>query len=937
MAELSRRGLLRGALLGAVATSVAPEADAAPPAPAPAGPPSGTSFPVKVDVNGVPQVHTVDEHERAVDFLRRRCGLTGTKDACGTGTCGACTALVDGVPHVTCLLPAVALDARRVTTVEGLSGGSAALGALHPVQRAFLAHDALQCGYCTPGFAVSAAAFVDQWRAAHGLTAPDDDAIAKALAGHLCRCGAYPAIRAAVAAACRGDHDAPAGLAPARPEAPDKVTGLAKFTTDMQVEGMLEGRILRSPHAHARLRGLDDRGASGVPGVEAIVRFVEDGGMVRYAGQEVAAVAAVDRRTADRALALLVPDYEILPAVTSMDAAQADGAPLVYADETEAKAAPHAAEGPLANGPLLGNVRGPMSAMALLGGQPRQGRAGVDEAKRSGDAAEGVWETAAQLHTPLEPHAAIVRWTGKTSAEVWAGTQGCQLLAEEMAEHYGTNARRITVHTDHVGGAFGSKVGLQMEVRVAADLAKAAQAPVRVVLDRVEELTVGGHRPAQRVSVGVGLSGRGELLGIVHEARADTGVAIGNVTGPSTRLLYDNPAKDLDDWDVLTHTPPARPFRAPGGPPALLALEGALDDIGARRDQSPVALRKAFDRHEARNDLYRWAESLPAMKGRGPPAKDTGRFKRGVGFAAGAWYHLWDPHTQVELDASAERIVLRCGTQDVGNGTRGMLAAAVADALVMPARDVTVEIGDSQDVHGPSAVGSRSTTSLVPAVEHAVELLVDTLHERAVRKDFEGEPAKGGFRKTDGTLIPWKELLAGSPPVRVVGRRKGDDKAAVVPFAIDDLKLGRVPAAVVTVAAVEVDTRLARVRVMEGWVGVGAGRIVSETLARSQVQGGFVQNLGYALYERRVLDPATGRLLSHNLDDYRIPGLGDVPPIHVHFETRGFEHVRGGAVGLSELSGIAVPAAIANAVTHATGRRAFRLPLDPATLRELLA
>jgi xanthine dehydrogenase YagR molybdenum-binding subunit len=888
-------------------------------------------------VNGEPQVHTVDGDERAIDFLRRRCGLTGAKDACGTGQCGACTALVDGVPHVTCLLPAVALDARQVTTPEGLSAGSAALGALHPVQRAFLAHDALQCGYCTPGFAVSAAAFVDRWRAAHGATAPSDEEIASALSGHLCRCGAYPAIRAAVAAACRGEHDVPSGTAPARPEAPDKVTGLAKYTTDLRIEGMLEGRILRSPHAHARLRGLDDRGARGVPGVEAIVRFVEDGGMVRYAGQEIAAVAAIDRKAADRALALLGPDYEILPAVTSMEAARADGAPLVYADETEAKGAPRAAEGPLAQGPLAGNVRGPMSAMALLGGQPKQGHDGVAEAKRTGDAAEGVWETAAQSHTPLEPHAAIVRWTGKTTAEVWAGTQGCQLLAEEMADHYDTNARRIAVHTEHVGGAFGSKIGLQMEVRAAADLARAAQAPVRVVLDRVEELTVGGHRPAQRVSVAVGLSGRGELIGIVHEAHADTGVAVGNVTGPSVRQLYDIPAKDLEDWDVLTHTPPAKPFRAPGGPPALLALEGALDAIGTRRDQSPLTLRKAFDRHEARNDLYRWAETLPALRGRGPPAKDTGRFQRGVGFAAGAWYHLWDPYTQVELDASEERIVLRCGTQDIGNGTRGMLAAAVGEALGVPPSAVTVEIGHSEGVHGPSAVGSRTTASLTPTVEHAVDQLVETLYERAIRSDWEGERTPDGFRKTDGTVVPWKDLLVGSPPIRTVGRRKQDDRTAVVPFAVDEIKLGRVPAGVVTVAAVEVDRRLARVRVTEAWIGIGAGRIVSEVLARSQVEGAFVQNLGYALYERRVLDPATGRLLSHNLDDYRIPGIGDVPPVHVHFETRGFEHVRGGAVGLSELSGVAVPAAIANAVSHATGRRPYRLPLDPSTIRELLA
>jgi xanthine dehydrogenase YagR molybdenum-binding subunit len=272
----------------------------------------------------------------------------------------------------------------------------------------------------------------------------------------------------------------------------------------------------------------------------------------------------------------------------------------------------------------------------------------------------------------------------------------------------------------------------------------------------------------------------------------------------------------------------------------------------------------------------------------------------------------------------------------VGTGTRGLLAAVVGEALAIPAREITVEIGESTYVHGPLSAGSRTAASLTPSAEHAVELLSETLTERALRKKWEGQAVKGGFQKTDGTVVPWRELAVGAPPVRVVGRRKEDDKAAVLPFAIEELKIGKVSAAVVNITAVEVDTRLARVRVTEGWVGIGAGRIVSETLARSQIQGAFTQNVGLALYEERVLDPATGRLLSHSLDDYHLPGLGDVPEVHVHFEPRGFEHVRGGAVGLSELGGGAVAASIANAVHHALGKRPYRLPIDPRAVRELL-
>lgn len=217
-------------------------------------PPDADALVAVVELNGRTTTIEVGGGEAAVDAIRERCGLTGTKSVCGGVVCGACTMLVDGTPTVTCLLPATALDGAAVTTVEGLAGDG-----LHPVQRAFMAHDGLQCGYCTPGFVVDAAAFVDRWRAEHGAVEPDRNTVADALAGHLRRCGAHAGIRRAVAAACRGDFDDPVDVAPARVEAKAKVTGAARYTTDVVLPGLLHGVIVRSRVATGTVRRVDWR------------------------------------------------------------------------------------------------------------------------------------------------------------------------------------------------------------------------------------------------------------------------------------------------------------------------------------------------------------------------------------------------------------------------------------------------------------------------------------------------------------------------------------------------------------------------------------------------------------------------------------------------------------------------------------------------------
>ena len=221
-------------------------------------------------INGRPERLPDDSDALLVDVIRDDCGLTGTKFVCGSGVCGACTVLLDGVPVVSCLFPAQAASGKSLTTIEGIGDSS-----LHPVQKAFMAHDALQCGFCTPGFVVEAVAFHDRWCAAKGAGTPSREEIAAALSGHLCRCGAYEGIFRAVAEACAGRFDGNDPVAP-RIEARDKVTGLARYTVDIRHEGQLEGMILRSDVAHAKITRLDLAPARAMAGVAAAVSLLAE-------------------------------------------------------------------------------------------------------------------------------------------------------------------------------------------------------------------------------------------------------------------------------------------------------------------------------------------------------------------------------------------------------------------------------------------------------------------------------------------------------------------------------------------------------------------------------------------------------------------------------------------------------------------------------------
>ncbi|MEZ4451674.1 MAG: molybdopterin-dependent oxidoreductase [Nannocystaceae bacterium] len=924
--QTTRRGLLRGTL---GATIVAP---ACKPKMHPGErgesqdpePPSTERVRVTTEVNGAPRTFDVDPDESALGIVRGELGLTGPKLSCGHGACGACTMLVDGAPRATCILPATALQGRKVETIEGLSTRDPK--ALHPVQRAFMAEDALQCGYCTPGFVTSAVAFHDRWRKEHGTTPPDRTTIAAGLGGNLCRCAAYDGIYRAVARACAGEYDS-APEAPARMEARDKVTGAARYTVDVRLPGALEAKVLRAPVAHGRIRRLDWSRAKAMPGVIAVLDLREGREIVRYAGQELCAVAAVDEPTAEAAIAAIDLEIEPLPPILGIKAGRDPKAVPVYPTRATRKSVPSAMEGPVIPASWHGNIRGPFSLFSKHKGAARRALAQIADDPRAGVAVEDVWRTQCQVHTALEPHACVAHWEGERLT-VYLSTQAVHQLAEDLATRFGLATDDVKVIAHHVGGGFGAKATLQMEAVIAVELSRLSQRPVRYALDRREELTVGGNRPAQEIEMGIAASPEGELRGIRAICYADSGVAVGASVHVLLRLMYADAPKDLEDWDVLTHAPPGRPLRAPGGPPAFWALEQAVDAIAAKMGADPMALRRRWDPNPARGRLFEWAAAHPIWAARSGE-RDRGRFRRGVGMASGGWFYFAAPGTRLQLDAGPGGFVATTATQDIGNGTRTVSAAAIAGALGLPQSAITVRIGESTAVPGPMNGGSRTTASVVPAALHAVEQIQEELVAAASKAmGLTSAKAVPGGIEAGGKTIPWAKVLEVTPRISVIGRRRRDEGGYFLP-PLAGIAPGRYVSGTLQLFEVEIDTRLGRIRPLRAATGVSVGKIQTPLLARSQVCGAVIQGISYALYEERRLDPTRGVNLSGGLEDYRIAGLGDVCEIDVHFNEDGYERVVGRSVGLGELATLAPAAAIGNAVFHATGWHPRELPLRP--------
>lgn len=746
----------------------------------------------------------------------------------------------------------------------------------------------------------------------------------------------------------------------ARLDGAEKVTGRAHYTADVARPGMLHGRVLRSPHAHARVFRIDTKEAEQAPGVKAVVvlphlnggaqeegtdvkgqRFVPK---VRYAGQPIAAVCALTPAQAEAALAKIKVDYDVLPHTVDPDEAQKPGAPLVF-DKPVTQGG--SAGGGGASGGLgqQGNVRGPKRSGPRGKDAKQQAQAVTSGLAQAKATVHALYRTQVQTQSALETHGLVAEWD-KAGGEltVWASTQGIFSVRDELAEYLDLPAAKIRVITDFCGGGFGAKFGAGNYGVLAALLAKAAGAPVRVCLDRREEHLAVGNRPGSQQAVALGADGDGKLTAIEVKGWGSGGAGAGaGFAGPALSL-YQCPAIYAEESDIFTHTGPLAAFRAPGHPQGAFALESAMDELAERLGLDPLVLRDKNDPHAARHEERRrgaaaigWDRRRPP--GQGPAAGSLGHLRRGLGMAQGLWYHLVNlaSHAEVRIHRDGN-VELLAGVQDIGGGIRTPLAQVVAEELGLPVERIKVSLGDTRLPLGPGSGGSVTTASITPVARDAAfaakQALLKELQQvlgldkpPTLNPDGSIVGLKGG---KPTPALPFKQAAARLRKEQVVGtaERQADYGGFQNSARTRGTGFGQLGG--VQFAEVEVDTLTGVVRVLRVVAAHDCGRPINPMLTRSQIYGGVIQGVSYALFEDRRLDRKTGKVLNGNFEQYKIAGSLDVPQIDVIL----LEELRGrsstDASGIGEPSTVPTAAAVANAIYNAIGVRLRELPITPA-------
>jgi xanthine dehydrogenase YagR molybdenum-binding subunit len=709
-----------------------------------------------------------------------------------------------------------------------------------------------------------------------------------------------------------------------RVEGVSKVTGRARYTHDVRFPGMLHARILRSPHPRARVRRVDPSKALALPGVRAVLHrfnapkaafrgedtiFREE---VRFVGDEVAAVAADTEAIADEAVRLISVDYEVLPYVVDIEEAIDDASPRI--DEH-------------------GNVHD----------AGRHERGDVTKAFAAADAVvEATYRTSTQLHNSLETHGAVAVWDGDLLT-VYESTQHVFGVRQGLQAALRIPFGRIRVVCEHMGGGFGSKGGVGKYTVVAALFARQLGAPVRCVLDRREENVAAGNRSATLQKLRIAAKG-GRITAIAHDSWSNAGQGrwVADPTGP-TKGLYDVPNILTRSYRVMANTGALAAFRAPGYVEGTFALESAIDELADAIGIDPLALRR-HHADAAADPVSKMKYSLKRLvdcydvgaaeigwsrRKRGGLRGSAPGLRRGLGMASQIWSGGGTPPAYATVHVNPDgTVVARIGTQDIGTGTRTVIAQVCAEELAIDVADVRVEIGDTESPYAPISAGSLTVASVTPAIRLAAkdarEQLLDVaagileVSRAELRMDR-------GHVVSPGARTPISKILEDLQNYTVIG------KGSRMPNP-DDLVLKTFGA---HFAEVEVDPATGEV-IVDRIVAVhDVGRIVNPLTARSQVEGGVIQALGFALSEARVVDKATGRVMTAGLETYKVPTVRDVPKIVVRFvDIPDTEANNVGAKGLGEPPMIPTAAAVANAVANATGARIRQLPMTPRRVLE---
>jgi xanthine dehydrogenase YagR molybdenum-binding subunit len=705
-----------------------------------------------------------------------------------------------------------------------------------------------------------------------------------------------------------------------RLDGPDKATGRAKYSFDINRPGMLHARILRCPHAHARVTNINVNQARQVPGYRAHHIIAQANTELFFAGAEVIAVCADTEEHAEDVKRAVRVEYEVLPHfVKEPDALRAPGG-----------------QGTMGAGAGGANVR-PGGEFATENFDAEAFR-DIPETQTH----RGTYGVPVICHQCLESHGLVAEWDQEqNNLTVWCSTQAVPGTADELARHFQIPAARVTCITHYMGGGFGSKFGADSQGIAAAILARAARAPVKLMLDRAEEITTGGNRPSAYGTVRIA----GNRDGTIRAYEVDCHGTPGAGQGATVNLgmlpyVYVPQFIKRRHRVVRLNTGIARAMRAPGHPQNCALTDQAVDDLAGRLNLDPIQVRlrslpandpdavrnapQSFNalRHTIYTTEIGIARRLSDWENRWhrPGQGGDGPIKRGIGMALHTWGGAGRQNNDTTVTISRDGSVLvRCSTQDLGTGERTVMAIVVAEVLGLEPRDITVQIGESPYGRSTGSGGSTTCPGTAPAALNAAnaarEAFFTAIAPRmnAQAGDLTIQPGRV-VNRTNNQATAWREACARLGQNPAVGR--GDWTPGFSNNGVGGVQ----------VAEVKVDTETGVVRCTRVVAVQDCGMIVNKLCCESQVAGGVIMGVNYALFEEALMDRTTGRQVNPDMEFYKLGGIQDMPDIIVHMHDMPDR----GVIGIGEPPTISTCAAVGNAVFNAIGVRVPHAPYTPA-------
>jgi CO/xanthine dehydrogenase Mo-binding subunit len=733
------------------------------------------------------------------------------------------------------------------------------------------------------------------------------------------------------------------GTSPVRPDGVPKVTGIAQYGADFSLPGMLWGKILRSPHAHARIRSIDTSKAQALKGVKAVMtsadlpeqkfeyvgpervavnfwhmtRNIMARGKVLYEGHAVAAVAATTQAIADEALRLIEVDYEVLPHVIDVDEAMKPTAPLLHEDMITRGIEP----APKQPSNISKRIEYKMGDIAA-------GFAAADEV------VELNFKTAPVHQGYIEPHATLARFDADGQAELWVSSQGHFVVRTFVCRLLGMKTGDLRVHAAEIGGAFGGKTVVYVEP-VALTLSRKSGHPVKIMMSREEVFKGTGPTSGASMTIKIGVMRDGKIVAadalFKYQAGAFPGSPVMNgcMCGFAP---YDIPNVRTIGYDVVCNRPKSVAYRAPGSPISAYAVESTLDAAAAKIGMDPLQFRLKNSAkpgtqlvHGAKIAHEGFAETLQALQRHPGYTAPLGK-NQGRGMASGYWFNGGGESSatvHVNEDGTA---VVATGSPDIG-GSRASTAQMAAETLGIPYESVRPIIADTNSVGYTQATGgSRVTYATGRAVIDACKKIIAEMCARAAKiwkidaedviwEDGSARPA--GKRAGEFPPLSFKEIAA---------KRTATGGPIVAASSIN--AEGQGPGFSAQFCDVEVDPETGGVKILRYVCAQDAGRAIHPKYVEGQMQGGVVQGIGWALNEEYIYN-RDGHLENPGFLDYRIPVASDVPMIEtIVVEVPNPNHPYG-VKGVAEANIVPPMAAIANAISHAIGRRMTELPMSP--------